>query len=59
MTKENLTVERWKTQFKETAQRLAVELLGEAKNSKHIRRSNGLYQKNKSTGIWRYYKSRR
>ena len=31
MTKENLTVERWKTQFKETAQRLAVELLGEAK----------------------------
>ena len=31
MAKENLTVECWKTQFKETAQRLAVELLGEAK----------------------------
>ena len=26
MAKENLTVERWKTQFKETAQRLAVAL---------------------------------
>ncbi|PWT49212.1 6-phospho-beta-glucosidase [Limosilactobacillus reuteri] len=31
MSSENITIERWKTQFKETAQQLANELIAEAK----------------------------